>query len=203
MYKLYTDAAYAEGIRVLRGTGAGEYETYELAVVAALGWLKQDESRHLMNVCIVSADSIKTLEIGQRYDIYRGILSHPGMVTYFDEIEIQESPYKITGVYRGTSEDMEKAGYSCSEKSYICLHDVKGFSKISNLKHGSSWSMSCFNNMDTARKWCVVVGASVMHYVDWEGTKVCEFDTEDEAKWRMYEMVLNGWEAASTLYARG
>ena len=172
MYKLFTNTSYAEGVRVLFGQKYREFPSYDEAIATAIDWLKQNPTKGLMDVCIVFEGVPEQLEIGQRYDIYRGILAHPGEPTIFDEIVIQKSPYKITGIYRGTDADLKRTEYSKLDKCYIELENKKGFSSI--------------------------VGASQLRFTPCVGWKVAEFHSKNEARWRMYEMILSGWEASSS-----
>jgi hypothetical protein len=201
MYKLYTNTSYAEGVRVLSGQVSGEFATYDEAIAMAINWLKQNPTKILMDICIVFEGDPNTLEIGQRYDIYRGVLAYSGKTIIFDEIEIQESPYKITGIYRGSNDEHTRMTYSKNGKSYIKLENAKEFHCIEGMSYGEKWAAEFFRIDEKPDKWGVVVGTSTFHYTETTGTKVAEFNSEDEAKWRLYEMVLSGWEASSSLYS--
>jgi hypothetical protein len=198
MYQLYTNVTFGSGVRILRGNDTGSYKTYEQAKAVALYWLKKFPDKDLQNVCIVCTDPIQELEIGRRYDIYKGIVFFPGEAILFDEIEIRETPYTITGIYRGTDKDRETSGYSTDGKVYLIVYSTDGFSDIFGLEYGKKWSYSPFEDK-TSEKSYVVVGAMVHHYVEWSGSLLYEFETREEADQRAYEMVLSGWSASTVI----
>jgi len=206
MYKLYTNTSYAEGVRMLSGKTSGEFETYEEAIKAAMAWLKQNPNKGLLNICVVFDGIHDKLEIGERYDIYRGILAYPNEEIFFSEIEIQESPYKITGIYKGYYEDMQRSGYSRDGKSYIMLENAKGFDSIEGMEYGETdrnkWGRQQEIMHKNPYKRCVVVGESTRGYIPAVATCVAEFNSRDEARWRLYEMVLNGWDTVSSVIKR-
>ena len=199
MYKLFTNTSYAGGIRVLFGQTYREFPSYEEAIATAIDWLKQNPNKGIMDVCIMFEGVSEQLEIGQRYDIYRGILAHSGKTILFDEIVIQKNPYKVTGIYRGTDADLKRMEYSHLDKCYIELENKSGFSSIVGADYGEIWEDTGRSMFGSNRvKWDVLVGASQLRFTPCVGWKVAEFYSKDEARWRSYEMILSGWEASST-----
>jgi hypothetical protein len=198
MYQLYNNVTFGSGVRILRGNDTGSYKTYEQAKAVALYWLKKFPDKVLQNVCIVCTDPFQELEIGRRYDVYKGIVFFPGEPILFDDIEIRETPYKITGIYRGTEKDRKASGYSSNGKVYLIVYSTEGFNSIFGLDYGRRWTYSPLH-AETSEKSYVVVGAMVHHYVKWSGSLLYEFDTREEADQRAYEMVLCGWNASTVI----
>ena len=60
--------------------------------------------------------------------------------------------------------------------------------------------MPCFRDEETINKgnWIVATEAYALHFVDWSGTKRYEFEKEEQAMQRMWEMVFAGWDMDST-----
>ena len=191
-YLLYVDVKDCPGIRFLKGKQAGTFSTYEDAKNYALEWIK-DHHKTIMDIQIIFDGDIKSLEYGKKYSMCEALQSFKNDHLYFEDIEIKLNPYNIYGIFKGTSK------HSLSNKErYIAIENNKSFYFYGKDSLGSSCNSIMEENAQLG-KWVVAVNASAMHIIDYSGTKMYEFDTREEAMQRLTEMVLAGWDIASTI----
>ena len=211
MFTIYTNVRYGKGIRLMNGHQLEKCETYEEAIKKALEWLKQNPGKILIDVCIISDCPPEKLIEGERYDLYKGIMAYDGEDLHFGHIEIKDSPYRITGIYEGCGERETVYANDDSLNDYcekwsgdgdtgVTISDRSGFNKLIGMEIGESWKGSPLDDSSSTHD------VIAPFFQDWKynrygsGRKVYEFDNENDAKRRLYEMVLAGWNSSNAAY---